>query len=151
MADGADNHVEIPPDQPNTACGIRASDADRLATVLVLQDAMARGLLNPDEASERMATAFAAVHRRDLDPLTADLRPAPLMNEGPPGWHALGRMAIDQVRISLHDTATGRPGHARVALAFLLLVLLMLAVGVVMADFVTNMWATTGPRGFGHH
>ena len=56
---------------------MRASDADRLATVMMLQDAMARGQLNPDEASERMAWAFAAVHRRDLDPLTADLAPAP--------------------------------------------------------------------------
>jgi hypothetical protein len=32
---------------------MRASDADRLATVKHLQDAMARGLLAPDEGSER--------------------------------------------------------------------------------------------------
>ena len=40
---------------------VRASDADRLATVERLQDAVARGLLTPDEGSERMADAFAAV------------------------------------------------------------------------------------------
>jgi hypothetical protein len=47
---------------------MRASDMDRHTTVLVLQDAIARGLLTPDEGGERIAVAFAAVHLPDLTP-----------------------------------------------------------------------------------
>ena len=67
---------------------MRASDADRLATVKQLQDAVARGLLAPDEGSERMADAFVAVHLTDLDPLTEDLPPAPPERTAP-GWRSL--------------------------------------------------------------
>jgi hypothetical protein len=45
---------------------MRASDSDRAATVHRLQDAVAQGRLTPDEGSERMAAAFAAVHLHDL-------------------------------------------------------------------------------------
>ena len=65
---------------PNSAATsaprMRASDADRLATVERLQDAVARGLLTPDEGSERLADAFAAVHLTALDPLPEDHTPA---------------------------------------------------------------------------
>lgn len=112
---------------------MRASDADRLATVRILQDAVARGLLTPDEASERMATAFAAVHRRDLGPLTADLPPA-RSERTPPGWRPLATMAVDQVRSTLHNAATGRLHAARVAAAVLVAVLLLVALGGMTAD-----------------
>src|SRR3712207_9387187 len=69
---------------------MRASDADRLATVEQLQEAVARGLLTPDEGSERMADAFAAVHRTDLDPLHEDLPSAPPERTAA-GWRAQGR------------------------------------------------------------
>jgi Domain of unknown function (DUF1707) len=151
MADGVDNRVQVSAARNTAKIGIRASDADRLATVLVLQDAMARGQLTPDEASDRMASAFAAVHRNDLDPLTADVTPAPRAADEPPGWRSLGRMAVEQARVSVHDTMTGGQGRTRIALALLLLVVLTLAVGVVMADFMVNAWGTTGPRDFHHH
>ena len=83
MADQADRNTAHPHEQMLTEPRMRASDADRHATVQVLQDAMARGLLTPDEAGERMAAAFAAVHRADLEPMTADLPPRPPRPEDP--------------------------------------------------------------------
>src|SRR4051812_30495191 len=64
---------------------MRASDDDRAATVRMLQDAVARGLLTTDEGGERMALAFAFVRLTDLGPLTADLPPAPIAVTAP-GW-----------------------------------------------------------------
>lgn len=55
----------------------RASDVERMAVAQVLQDAVARGLLTPDEGSERTGAAFAAVYRDELPALTVDLPPAP--------------------------------------------------------------------------
>jgi hypothetical protein len=116
---------------------MRASDADRLATVEHLQDAVARGLLTPDEGSERMADAFAAVHLSDLDPLTEDLPPAPPERTAP-GWRSLGTLAVEQVRASLTTAATGRLRVARVAVvllvASLFLVLAGARTGVALSD-----------------
>jgi hypothetical protein len=109
---------------------IRASDADRLATVKQLQDAMARGLLTPDEGSERMADAFAAVHLTDLDPLTEDLPPAPPERTAP-GWRSLGTLAVEQVRASLTTAATGRLRAARVAVVLLAASLFLVLVGAL--------------------
>lgn len=58
---------------------LRASDADRAATVARLQTALGEGRLDAVEFAERTAAADAAVLRADLDVLVADL-PA-----GPPG------------------------------------------------------------------
>src|SRR4029078_2335146 len=60
-------------DAPTGAHPTRASDAERHATVLILQDAVSTGLLTTDEGSDRIAAAYAATHRRDLPPLVADL------------------------------------------------------------------------------
>jgi Domain of unknown function (DUF1707) len=108
---------------------MRASDADRLATVKQLQDAMARGLLAPDEGSERMGDAFAAVHLTDLDPLTEDLPPAPPPHAAP-GWRSLGTLAVEQVRASL-TSATGRLSAARVAVVLVVASLFLLLVGTL--------------------
>jgi hypothetical protein len=116
---------------------MRASDADRLATVTALQDAVGRGLLTPDEGSERMAEAFAAAHLDDLGPLTEDLPSAPAARTAP-GWRSLGTLAVEQVRASLTTAATGRLRAARVAVvllvASLVLVLLGALGGVAMSD-----------------
>jgi hypothetical protein len=116
---------------------MRASDADRLATVEHLQDAVARGLLTPDEGSGRMADAFAAVHLSDLDPLTEDLPPAPPERTAP-GWRSLGTLAVEQVRASLTTAATGRLRAARVAFVLLVasffLVLVGALSGVALSD-----------------
>lgn len=108
---------------------MRASDADRLVTVEHLQDAVARGLLTPDEGSERMADAFAAVHLTDLDPLTDDLPPAPPQRTAP-GWRSLGTLAIEQVRASL-TTAAGRWRAARVAVVLAVASLLLVLGGAL--------------------
>jgi hypothetical protein len=113
---------------------LRASDVDRLATIRVLQDAVARGLLTMDEGSDRMAAAFAAVHVADLGPLTADL-PAGSATRTPPGWRPLATMAVEQVRSSLHDTRSGRLNPARVAFAVLIAVILVLLFGAMVGEF----------------
>ena len=53
--------------------GLRASDADREATVRDLRDHGAAGRLDVDELEQRVATAYAARTRGELDPLLADL------------------------------------------------------------------------------
>ena len=121
---------------------LRASDVDRLATIRVLQDAVARGLLTMDEGSDRMAAAFAAVHVADLGPLTADL-PAGSATRTPPGWRPLATMAVEQVRSSLHDTPSGRLNPARVAFAVLIAVILVLLFGALVGEFFGG--------GGGHH
>jgi hypothetical protein len=127
--------------------GLRASDVDRLATVRVLQDAVARGLLTPDEGSERMATAFAAVHLAALAPLTADL-PAGPVHPAAPGWRPLATMAAEQVRASLHRSRTGsRTARARVAVALLVVLVLLLLVGELVGELVFD--GDGGPGRFG--
>ncbi len=133
---------------PRPAPPMRAADSDRAATVHVLQDAVARGLLTPDEGSDRMAAAWAAVHLRDLAPLTADLpaapAPAPLpARTGAPGWRPLGLMAWEQVRTTVRR-APGRPG-IRLALAAVLAVLLLVALGSSLLEAVFD----GGPGGWG--
>jgi hypothetical protein len=109
---------------------MRASDADRLVTVGLLQDAVARGLLMPDEGSTRMAEALAAVHLTDLGPLTEDLPPAP-PERTPPGWRSLGKLAVEQVRASLTTAATGRLRAARVVVVLLAVSVFLLLVGAL--------------------
>jgi Domain of unknown function (DUF1707) len=121
---------------------MRASDADRLATVKQLQDALVRGLLAPDEGSERMADAFAAVHLTDLDPLTEDLPPAPPQRTAP-GWRSLWTLAVEQARASL-TSATGRLTAARVAVVLVVASLFLLLVGAL-----SGMAMSDGGRGGG--
>jgi hypothetical protein len=126
---------------------LRASDDDRLATVHRLQDAVARGLLTPDEGSDRMAAAFAAVHVRDLPPLTADLPPAVTVAAAPapPGWRPLGALAWQQVRASVAAARHGGPATWRLALAVLIaLVLLLTALSLVAQGLYDG-----GPGDFG--
>jgi len=132
--------MTIPPDQDRTSPGaapsdrgVRASDADRAATVRRLQDAVGRGLLTPDEGSERMAAAWAAVHVRDLGPLTADL-PPPRPSAAAPGWGVLATMAAEQVRSSVHGARTGRLSAARIAGALLVALLLVALLGSLVGE-----------------
>jgi hypothetical protein len=68
-----------------------------------------------------------------------------------PGWRALVEMAVEQLRLSLGGSATGALSRAGVAAALLISVLVVLAVGMITADFVLTAWSAPGPRGFGHH
>jgi Domain of unknown function (DUF1707) len=126
--------MTTPPDHDRH---MRASDADRVATVRLLQDAVGRGLLTADEGSERMAAAWAAVHVRDLGPLTADLppvRPVP----GAPGWGVLATMATEQLRTSLRGGGSGRLSPARVAAAFAVALLLVVLLGSLVGELVAG-------------
>jgi Flp pilus assembly protein CpaB len=52
---------------------LRASDAEREKTVQTLQHALGEGRITMAEFEERVATAYAARTRAELDVLTADL------------------------------------------------------------------------------
>jgi hypothetical protein len=52
---------------------IRASDAEREQLAKILRAAMAEGRLTLDEGEERLAKAYGATYRDELDPLTRDL------------------------------------------------------------------------------
>ena len=137
---------------------MRASDADRLATVTRLQDAVARGLLTPDEGSERMADAFDAVHLTDLEPLTEDLPPAPPPRTAP-GWRSLGTLVVEQVRASLTSASTGRLRAARVAVVLLAACLFLVLVGALSGAALSDSGGAGGggdgggwhERGHDHH
>jgi hypothetical protein len=146
MASSADpsTRTTARPDPPP----VRASDADRAATVRVLQDAVARGLLTPDEGGERMALAFAAVHVIDLGPLTADLPPAPAEVTAP-GWRVLAMMAVEQLRSTLSRPGTGRLHPARVAVAVVIALLLVAAVASIAGELLFDGGGRPGPGGFG--
>ena len=65
----------------------RASDAEREAVVARLRDAAGEGRLTVEELAERVAAAYAAGTREELEPLTADLpavAPAAAVGEGMP-------------------------------------------------------------------
>ena len=128
---------------------MRASDADRLAIVEQLQDAVVRGLLTPDEGSERMADAFAAVHLIDLDPLTEDLPPAPPERTAP-GWRSLRTLAVEQVRASLTTAATGRLRAARVAVVLLVAALFLVLLGALSGMALSDSGGGGGGDGGWH-
>jgi uncharacterized protein DUF1707 len=119
--------------RPDGGLRLRAADADRSATVQVLQDAVARGLLTHDEGAERMAAAFAARFRDELPALTDDLPEdgLPVPAAVPVGWHALGSSLLAQVRhdlsVGLAAGPSGRRFVAALGVAFLLGLLVTLA------------------------
>lgn len=146
MTRAADDARSFPADPlptPASAVGqvpagplLRASDADRMAAVLVLQDAVGTGCLTPAEGSDRMSAAFAAIHRRDLEPLVADL-PRPVSPTGNTGGARPG--AVARARRTAAD-----PGWRLVVIVAVLLVV-ALVVGSVAAHLVLG----SGPGGFG--
>ena len=86
---------------------LRASDAERHATIDVLQDAMTRGLLTPEEGDERMAAAFTARFRDELPALTADLPPAGTTTSvatAPTSWRGLLTALVTLVRAEVAAT-----------------------------------------------
>ena len=66
-------------DAPDAPRPVRASDADREATVTRLQSAVGEGRIDLDEFGQRADAAYAAVTTGELDRLVADLpaHPAP--------------------------------------------------------------------------
>ena len=110
---------------------MRASDADRDATVVVLQDAVARGLLTPDEGSERMAAAFGAVYRADLPSLTADLPPADVRIRAL-GWKSLATKICERViYFAAHATTSARARPLRAIVVLLIVLVSMCVFGLI--------------------
>jgi hypothetical protein len=127
--------ADDPSDATATEAPLRASNADRQATVGELQDAVARGLLTPDEGGERLAAAYEARYRHELPPLTADL---PEEKAGPapaPGWRPLASLVVAQARSSAAELRAGgfRSRRAVVAGVVALLLLALLVAGIVGA------------------
>lgn len=66
--------------------GLRASDADREATVERLRVAAEEGRIDHEELDDRLTATYAARYCAELEPLTADVTPqaAPAAPSGPP-------------------------------------------------------------------
>jgi hypothetical protein len=132
--------------------GLRASDADRHATVARLQEAVALGLLTHEEGSDRMAVAYDARYLSDLPPLTADLplpqAAAPAARRAAPGWRALLAMAWVQLRTLVAGSATGRPSRRRLAVvgAIGIALVVLLVLGAWGLD---GLFGGGGPGGGG--
>jgi hypothetical protein len=132
---------------PSTGPRLRASDDDRAATVATLQDAMARGLLGHDEGGDRLAAAFAAVHRDELPPLTADL-PAAVAADSPTaavGWRRLAAMLVLQIRAEFAATVAAGVRSRRFVVAVLVALAL---IGLVVLGSVTGHGFEGGHEGF---
>ena len=69
------NAPSRPPAVPAEPPPIRASDAEREQVAEVVRTAVADGRLTMVEGDERQRDAYAAIFRRDLTPITADLQP----------------------------------------------------------------------------
>jgi hypothetical protein len=61
---------EQPNEQPG---GVRASNSDRERVASILRAAGTEGMLTLAEMDERLAVAYSATYRHELEPLTADL------------------------------------------------------------------------------
>ena len=65
----------MPPEPSKPA--LRASDADREATVERLRVATAEGRLDPDELDDRLTAAYGSRWCHELEALTVDVTPPP--------------------------------------------------------------------------
>jgi hypothetical protein len=97
---------------------VRASDAEREATVARLHRALGEGRLDLAEIDERAAAAYAAQYRNELPPLLADLPDEP--SSGAPAWSGLWVATVWAARDALLGNAgtdSTRPtaAHCRTA------------------------------------
>jgi Domain of unknown function (DUF1707)/Domain of unknown function (DUF4190) len=83
--------------------GLRASDADREATVERLRVAAEEGRIDHEELDERLSAAYGARYCAELEPLTADVTPPPEPREpaGPPVFVQSGRRVNPFAIVSL--------------------------------------------------
>ena len=95
-----------------------------------------------------MSTAWRARYLADLEPLTADLPPAPAAPVTAPGWTALARLALAQLRASLATAFPGGLQSARARLALAATLLGMLALFILIGAAAHELFDGGGP-GFG--
>src|SRR4051794_2932126 len=85
---GSATFGRVEPDADPTRPVVRASDADREATVTRLQRAVAEGRIDLTEFGERVEAAYVAGTHEDLAALVADLPP-----DAPPPVEIVGMRA----------------------------------------------------------
>jgi hypothetical protein len=111
--------IKEPPSTPEPIVGtrtgaLRASDADREATVAALHRALGEGRLDLDETDQRVAAAYAARHCDQLPPLLADLPSRAAPGSGAPSWTDLWASLVWRARILVvGDPALGLPTAAQ--------------------------------------
>ena len=109
---------------PTAPPAVRASDAEREATVARLHQALGDGCLDLDETDQRVASAYAARHRSELAPLLADL-PQYASAAGAPTWADVWTSAVWRARITLLGDATAEPTAEQCRTAILLVALVV--------------------------
>lgn len=132
---------------PAETVRVRASDAERTATVETLQDAITRGLLTHDEGGERMAAAFAASFRDELPPLTDDLPAAPAVAPSAVGWRAAWAVLCAHVG---HEARVSRAAGWRSRCFLVTALVAVLALGLVVAVAGFGISGLFDGGGFGH-
>ncbi len=98
------------PRTPELSPQVRASDAEREATVERLSAACAEGRLTLEELSNRVGSAYAAVLRSELEPLVVDL---PVPGTAPPVVTAAPAPAARRERLVCVMSSLRRRGHWR--------------------------------------
>ncbi len=99
---------------------VRASDAEREATVTRLHQALGEGRLDLAEIDERVAAAYASRYRSDLPGLLADLpQPQPAQSQAP-SWTEIWSALVWRTWVRVLGTAGSAqpaptPGQCRVA------------------------------------
>ena len=101
---------------------LRASDAEREATVAHLHQALAEGRLDLAETEERVTAAYAARHRDELPPLLADLPSSVPAPGDAPRWDELWVSTVWRARSALLGPQE-RPGPGQCRSAVWLVVL----------------------------
>ncbi len=96
-----------PAGDPTTASSLRASDAERTATVERLHGALGAGRLDLAETDDRVAAAYAARYRHELTPLLADLPTTEVTFGEAPSWAALWALAVWRMRMFVFADARG--------------------------------------------
>jgi hypothetical protein len=122
---------------------VRVSDAERAATVTLLQHALVEGRLDLAETDERVTAAFAARYDSDLQLLVSDLPPQVPVPDEAPAWSAVWVSAVWRARTvvlgadaAAHTRPTPQQCRFAATLACLA-VMWMLVCAVVGAAIVT--------------
>jgi hypothetical protein len=104
--------------------GLRASDAEREATVATLHHALGAGRLDLAETETRVATAYAARYRSELPELVADLPAEPSDRESAaPTWADVWTTMVWRARVAVYGPTQARPTGAQRRAAAVLAVL----------------------------
>ena len=85
---------------------LRASDAEREATVATLHQALGEGRLDIAETDQRVSAAYTARYREELPALLADLPTSRSIRSGAPSWSDLWTSLVWRARILVSGDGT---------------------------------------------